>query len=89
LRDIADCVKNRNCVLFLGAGIHAEPPDESGELYPADKRRPMGSQLSRRLADDSGLVKRRPCEDCGNLQRVALDYEIHLGRTPLLEDILF
>ena len=42
------------CVLFLGAGIHSEPPDELRHIYPSKKKDfPLrGKELSEALADE-------------------------------------
>ncbi len=73
--------------MFLGAGVHAPPPDESGFSYPADRRPPIGSALSRTLADDCDLAERLPLESPDNLQRVALAYEIAFSRARLVEAV--
>jgi hypothetical protein len=84
---IADAVRERRCILFLGAGVHAPPPDGSRFSYPEGCRPPMGSMLSHRLADECDLARRLPGEDPANLQRTALLYEVVLGRYKLVERV--
>jgi hypothetical protein len=76
LARIAERVDGRRCILFLGAGVHAPPPDGSPFEYPLEQRPPVGSQLSHELALACDFATRFPREDAGNLQRVALAYEL-------------
>jgi hypothetical protein len=84
---IADDVSQQRCILFLGAGAHAPPPDESRFEYPAEQRPPIGAALSRQLAADCHLSGRFPNEDPSNLQRVALFYEIARSRHQLVDAV--
>jgi SIR2-like domain len=84
---IADAVRKQQCILFLGAGVHAPPPVGSPFEYPEEQRLPLGSALSEWLASDCNLADRLPKEDPRNLQRVALFYEIERSRTQLVEQI--
>jgi hypothetical protein len=84
---IAGAVASQNCILFLGAGVHAPPPDDAGFEYPAEHRPPIGSALSRQLAETAHLAERFPNEDPSNLQRVALFYEIARSRHQLVEAV--
>jgi hypothetical protein len=84
---VGEAVRNRQCILFLGAGVHAPPPEGSAFAYPPDQRPPIGSALSRALAADCGFAERFPGEDAGNLQRVALAYEIDSSRARLIDAI--
>ena len=52
VQDLYDAIENRQCVLFLGAGIHYPPPQNSAYAYPEDQRPPLGSAFSRQLADE-------------------------------------
>ncbi len=72
---VADAVGQQRCILFLGAGVHAPPPDQSRFEYPAEQRPPIGAALSQKLAAGCNLAERLPSEDRSNLQRVALFYE--------------
>jgi hypothetical protein len=81
---IADSVRKQQCILFLGAGVHAAPPNESPFVYPAEQRPPSGSALSGALAEQCRLTDRFPSEDARNLQRVALFYEIASSRHSLI-----
>jgi hypothetical protein len=84
---IADVVRSGKCILFLGAGVHAPPPEGSRFEYPEERRPPMGSALSESLAQGCALADRFPEEDSRNLQRVALFYEIARSRRELVEEI--
>ena len=81
---IAEDVRNGRCILFLGAAVHAPPPEGSPFEYPEAQRPPLGSALSRSLAEQCDLPDR---EDPANLQRVALFYEIARSRRLLVEEI--
>ena len=87
VEQIADVVRNGQCILFLGAAVHAPPPADSRYLYPEAQRPPLGSALSRSLAEACELGKRFPHEDSANLQRVALFFEIERSRPQLVEAI--
>lgn len=84
---VADGVRKQQSILFLGAGVHSAPPDESPFSYPIAERPPIGSALSRELARTCDLAQRYPDEDLGNLQRVALFYEIERSRHQLVDAV--
>ncbi|HEX8159433.1 MAG TPA: SIR2 family protein [Solirubrobacteraceae bacterium] len=84
---VGEAVRSQQCILFLGAGIHAPPPEGSPFDYPAEQRPPIGSVLSRELAAECDFAARFPGEDPGNLQRVALAYEIDSSRGRLVDAI--
>jgi hypothetical protein len=84
---VAASVRDHQCILFLGAGVHAPPPDDSPFRYPAQQRPPIGAALSRELAAGCDYAERFPGEDPGNLQRVALAYEIDRSRSQLVDAI--
>jgi SIR2-like domain len=85
---IADAISGKRCILFLGAGVHAPPPDQSLFEYPAEQRPPIGATLSRKLAADCDFPRRFPGEDPSNLQRVALSYEIAGSRRRLVDAVI-
>lgn len=87
LDQIATAVTERRCILFLGAGVHAPPPEGSEYQYPDAQRPPIGSALSRQLAASCALPERFPAEDVSNLQRVSLFYEIARSRRLLVEAV--
>jgi hypothetical protein len=87
LKLVGQAVRDQKCILFLGAGVHAPPPPGSPFEYPDEVRPPIGGALSRRLADECGFAERFPREDPGNLQRVALAYEIATTRGHLVDAI--
>jgi hypothetical protein len=84
---VADAVRRQRCILFLGAGVHAPPPEGSSFDYPESRRPPFASGLSRELARDCALAERFPGEDPANLQRVALFFEIARSRHQLVESV--
>jgi len=84
---IAEVIRNGQCILFLGAAVHAPPPEGSPFVYPEAERPPLGSRLSQSLAETCGLAERFPNEDPRNLQRVALFYEIDRSRYQLVQAI--
>jgi len=84
---VAGGVRDQKCILFLGAGVHAPPPQGSPFSYPREERPPVGSALSRDLADACDFAGRFPGDDAGNLQRVALAYEIDSSRARLVDAI--
>jgi len=84
---IGKAVKRGRCILFLGAGVHAPPPEGSPFAYPDAQRPPIGSTLSRQLADDCGFAEKFPGENAGNLMRVALAYELATSRGELVDEI--
>jgi len=74
------------CILFLGSAIHVPPPPElsSQYHYAQDKSPPVGSQLSKILAEKSDY----PGADWWNLQRVAQHFETKTkSRFRLVEEI--
>jgi hypothetical protein len=85
---VARAVGEGQAILFLGAGVHAPPPEGSGVRYPPELRPPSGAQLSRELAAECAFGTRFPDEDPGNLQRVALAYEIDSSRSRLIDAIV-
>jgi hypothetical protein len=84
---VADAVRDRECILFLGAGVHAPPPPDSPFAYPEAHRPPIGSALSRELASQCDLATELPREDPAHLQRVSLAYEIAFSRARLVEAV--
>jgi SIR2-like domain len=84
---LAEAVRNQRCILFLGAGVHAPPPEGSLFEYEPSQRPPTGSALSQQLASSCKLGERFPLEDASNLQRVALFYEIERSRRQLVDAV--
>jgi hypothetical protein len=84
---IADAIRRQRCILFLGAGVHAPPPEQSPFEYPAEQRPPIGAALSEKLAESCNLSGQLPKEDRRNLQRVALFYEIARTRHQLVKAV--
>ena len=67
--EIVQAVKDKKCILFLGA--MASAPTPPGCKYEYRNTPPNGSELSRQLASVSGY----PDPDITNLQRVSLHYQ--------------
>ena len=84
---VAEGVRREQCILFLGAGVHAPPPSGSPFHYAPEERPPVGAALSRELAGGCDFAARFPNDDPGNLQRVALAYEIDSSRGRLVDAI--
>jgi hypothetical protein len=84
---VAAGVRAQECILFLGAGVHAPPPIDSPFSYPAERRPPVGSALSRELAHACAFAERLPRDDPGHLPRVALAYEIAFTRARLVDAV--
>ena len=54
LPDLYEAVKSRECILFLGAGVHYPPPPDLPDYqYPEEQRPPLGKQFSQNLVKDS------------------------------------
>ena len=71
------------CILFLGSAIHVPPPTELTQYhYPPENAPPVGSQLSKLLAEKSGY----PGADWWNLQRVSQHFETEKKSRFLLVD---
>jgi hypothetical protein len=84
---VGEAVRSKQCILFLGAGVHAPPPEGSRFRYPSEQCPPIGAALSRELAEGCDFDERFAGEDSGNLQRVALAYEIDSSRGRLVDAI--
>jgi SIR2-like domain len=84
---VGDALRNEQCILFLGAGVHAPPPEGSAFSYPPEQRPPIGKALSRELAAACDFEARFAGEDPDSLQRVALAYEIDSSRGRLVDAI--
>jgi hypothetical protein len=53
IEDLYKAIRNRECILFLGAGVHYPPPSDSPDYqYPVEHRPPLGTQLSHDLAKE-------------------------------------
>jgi hypothetical protein len=84
---VAEEVASGRCILFLGAGVHA-PPSDDRYSYPKENRPPIGKGLAEHLADRSKWRARYPEEtELWDLQRMALDHEVAMGRDQLVEDV--
>ena len=82
---ITEAVCQQRCILFLGAGVHAPPPERSPYHWPLEHCPTLGADLSAELARQCGLDKQYPQEDPGNLARVATFFENRFSRQRLVE----
>jgi SIR2-like domain len=89
LEDIARSVAKGECILFLGAGAHAPPPQGAPYAYPEEERPPFAPVLSRQLAESAQVLRKYPKEEANvaNLQRMALFYETAKDRQELVREI--
>jgi hypothetical protein len=86
-RELVESVKKGRCILFLGAGVHYPPPEDSSFTYSEEQRPPLARALAQRLALKCDFSKICKNESDENLQRVALCYERELTRKKLVEQI--
>jgi hypothetical protein len=83
VKNIADVVRQKKCVLFLGSAIHV-PSSNPRYDYPPTKCPPIGNQLSELLATKCSY----PDQDRWNLQRVSSYYEWLSGfRSQLVNEV--
>ena len=100
VKDLEDAVRRRECVLFLGAGVHYPPPEDLSYVYPLEQRPPLGAAFSRQLADDciatldaerNGNEREKKLsylrQHRDNLSRTSWYYDLHRGRGKLVEKI--
>ncbi len=84
---IGNKVRDGECILFLGAGVHCAPPSGSPYVYPEAERPPLGGEFSQILSDKSGFPSELPRDSPTNLQRVSMHYEKRRSRSQLVEEI--
>jgi hypothetical protein len=87
--ELVRLVRKGDCVLFLGAGVHAPPPKTSPYSYPPEIRPLLGGDLAEQLADECGYRDQLPNENVRDLQRVSLCHEKTpgLGRARLIASL--
>ena len=78
---VAARVAAGKCILFLGAGVHAPPPESSSSSYPEAERPLMGGSLAEELARECRFQEKFPRESPRNLQRVSFCYELQAGKS--------
>lgn len=83
---LTERIKAGQCILFLGAGVHAAPPEKSCYTYPEEQRLLLGAHLSELLAGSCDFKEDLPDESVHDLQRVSLYIETTngLGRNRLV-----
>jgi SIR2-like domain len=87
MADVAGAIERGQCLLFLGAGVHSPPPEDSAYTYLEEERPPLGSALSERLAEKCNLAQLYPKENPKNLQRTSLFFETIKGRKQLVDEL--
>ena len=87
LKNLVEQVKNGECILFFGAGVHAPPSKDSKYKYPPESKPLLGRQLVEIMATECDFQKNFPDESVLDLQRVSLCYEITkgLGRSKMVD----
>ena len=82
-------IRSGECILFLGAGVNAIPPEGCLYKYSLEESPPLGSKLSEELAEICDYKKNFPHETEFNLQRVSLCYELNplFGRRELIDEL--
>lgn len=90
VENLVGSVKKGECILFLGAGVHAPPSPGSRWSYHKKKRLPMAGGLAQALARDCGFKQQLPNDSAWDLQRVSLCYENTrgLGRQALVDTLV-
>ena len=84
LAQIVEAVRAGTCNLFLGAAVHAPPPDNPAL---AAKLPPIGNKLAAILASDPVYQRFYPNDDTSNLARVAQTYESLFMRERLVSKV--
>ena len=89
VKELVKHVKKGECILFLGAGVHAPPPEDSRYTYPPEQRPPLGGDLAERLAEEFNFKEKFTKESPRDLQRVSLYIEKTggLGRKTLVDSL--
>jgi hypothetical protein len=92
--NLVEKVRTGECILFLGAAIHAPPPEGSNLTWEEATRPLLSDRLTRQLAEDSKFVNRYPEKEFPweyplNLQRVSLfaDTPDGGGRSALIDHL--
>jgi len=88
LNDLVTQIKQGECILFLGAGVHSDPKD-SPYTYSEEHRPLLGGDLAEILAGECGFTRTFPDESPRDLQRVSLCFETTpgLGRKRLVDHL--
>ncbi len=79
VKELVKHVEKGECILFLGAGVHAPPPEDSCYTYPVQERPLLGGDLAETLAEECGFKEEFPKELPCDLQRVSLCFETTRG----------
>jgi hypothetical protein len=84
LAAIASQIEREDTVLLLGAGVHAPPPPELDDLYPAADRSPMRGELTAHLALATRFESEHPGEP-PDYFKVLEHADQHMGRQTLCD----
>ena len=85
-KDLLSSVASGNCILFLGAGVHAPAPDQLPQYSrPVEERLPIGGELARRLTEVSDLGSYFEQGQERDLQRVSMCVEVREQRKGLID----
>jgi SIR2-like domain len=87
LEEISERVRDRECILFLGSGVHAGPEEGGPYTYSPEHRPALGWELTEALAKHSRRSPHFTEDDERNLQRVSLFYEFGRSRRLLVDAI--
>ncbi len=79
LNNLVEQVKKGECILFLGASVHAPPPKDSKYDYPEELRPLQHNKIAKKLAEACDFKKVLPNESELDLQRVSLCYQLTKG----------
>ncbi len=75
LKELLAQSERGNCILFLGSGVHAPPPEGSKYSYLEEHRPPIGGELAEKLSEEFQLEEALPEDSLWDLQRVSMYIE--------------
>lgn len=84
---IVKIVRSKECILFLGAGVHAPPPTSSDYNYSDSERPPNGTVIAEQLAEGTKFSKELPYVSTKNIRRVSQYYEFIHSRRALIDKL--
>jgi hypothetical protein len=86
---IAPAIQEGHCLLFVGSGLHAGPPEGSAYTYPEEIRPLSAPALSKRLAEKTAFLENEAFaeDDDANLLRTSLYFEMDTSRAQLIAEI--
>ena len=84
LRGLIDKIRTGQCILFLGAGVHAAPASNPTQ-YPEEERPLLGGGLAEALATESAFRPALPRRFRFLRVSLHIDTEKYLGRAKLVD----